>query len=249
MSLDVSIRDLRKSFDGLQIFDNLNIDFDSKKITAIFGPNGSGKSTLFNILSGIVSKDGGDFKINDFNHSDFSYIFQNYRMSLFPWRTNFENLALPLEVQKLNRNEIKKKIVEIQKMFDFDFDWSGYPYELSGGQQQILAFMRAIVINPKLLFVDEPFSALDYENNLYLRECLQRYYLMFKPTIILITHNIEEAVHLAHKIVVLSRKPTKVIEVIDNHMSYPRTIQSLKSEQFHRVKDKVLSVFQNLINQ
>lgn len=249
MSSDVSIRDLRKSFDGLQIFDNLNIDFDSKKITAIFGPNGSGKSTLFNILSGIVSKDSGDFKINDFNLFDFSYIFQNYRTSLFPWRTNFENLALPLEVQKLNRNEIRKKIVEIQKMFDFEFDWGGYPYELSGGQQQILAFMRAIVINPKLLFVDEPFSALDYENNLHLRECLQKYYLMFKPTIILITHNIEEAVHLAHKIVVLSRKPTKVIEVIDNHMSYPRTIQSLKSEQFHRVKDKVLSVFQNLINQ
>ena len=96
--------------------------------------------------------------------------------------------------------------------------------------------MRAMVTKPKVLFIDEPFSALDYENNLRLREHLQKYFLAFKPTILLITHNIEEAVHLAEKIVVFSQKPTKVLEVIDNPLPYPRTLQSLKVEQFHQTK-------------
>ena len=248
MKIAISAQNLKKSFNNTEVFQDFSIGVEREKITAIFGPNGSGKSTLLNILSGIVAKDGGEFNIENFNHFEFSYIFQNYRESLLPWRTNFENIALPLEIQNKSRQEIRQRVEELQKLFDFKFNWESYPYELSGGQQQILAFMRALVTNPKVLFIDEPFSALDYENNLHLREYLQKYYLAFKPTILLITHNIEEAVHLADKIVVFSKKPTKVLEVIDNPQPYPRTVQSLKAEQFHQVKDEVLSVFQKAIN-
>ncbi|OGF24620.1 hypothetical protein A3H66_00220 [Candidatus Falkowbacteria bacterium RIFCSPLOWO2_02_FULL_45_21] len=248
MKIAISAQNLKKSFNHTEVFRDFSIGVEQEKITAIFGPNGSGKSTLLNILSGIVAKDGGEFNIENFNHFEFSYIFQNYRESLLPWRTNFENIALPLEIQNKSRQEIQQRVEELQKLFDFKFNWESYPYELSGGQQQILAFMRALVTNPKVLFIDEPFSALDYENNLRLREYLQKYYLAFKPTILLITHNIEEAVHLADKIVVFSKKPTKVLEVIDNPQPYPRTVQSLKAEQFHQIKDEVLSVFQKTIN-
>lgn len=244
----ISIQNLGKQFNGLTVFENLTLNFEVAKISVLFGPNGCGKSTLLNILAGIVQQNKGDFKIEDFNHFEFSYIFQNYRESLLPWRTNFENVALPLEIQNKSKQEIKQKVEELQKLFEFKFDWESYPYELSGGQQQILAFMRALVTSPKVLFIDEPFSALDYENNLRLREHLQKYFLTFKPTILLITHNIEEAVHLAEKIVVFSQRPTKVLEVIDNPLPYPRTVQSLKVEQFHQVKDKVLSVFQKAAN-
>jgi NitT/TauT family transport system ATP-binding protein len=103
-------------------------------------------------------------------------------------------------------------------------------------------------LEPKILFIDEPFSALDYENNLRLRKHLQKYYLSYNPTIILVTHNIEEAVHLAEKIIFFSQKPTKVLEIIDNPLSYPRKVQILKTEQFHRVKDKVLSIFQKTVD-
>ncbi len=248
MNAFISVQNLKKSFNNTEVFRDFSIDVEQGKITAIFGPNGSGKSTLLNILSGITTKDGGQFEIENFNHFGFSYIFQNYRESLLPWRTNFENVALPLEIQKKSKQEIKKKVEELQKLFEFKFDWENYPYELSGGQQQILAFMRALVTSPKVLFIDEPFSALDYENNLRLREHLQKYYLKYTPTILLITHNIEEAVHLAEKIVVFSQRPTKVLEVIENPLSYPRTVQSLKAEQFHQVKDKVLSAFQKVTN-
>ena len=248
MKIAISAQNLKKSFNNTEVFQDFSIGVEREKITAIFGPNGSGKSTLLNILSGIVAKDGGEFNIENFNHFEFSYIFQNYRESLLPWRTNFENIALPLEIQNKSRQEIRQRVEELQKLFEFKFNWESYPYELSGGQQQILAFMRALVTNPKVLFIDGPFSALDYENNLHLREYLQKYYLAFKPTILLITHNIEEAVHLADKIVVFSQKPAKVLKVIDNPQPYPRTVQSLKAEQFHQVKDEVLSVFQKAIN-
>ncbi|MFZ5365388.1 MAG: ABC transporter ATP-binding protein [Patescibacteria group bacterium] len=248
MNIAISATNLKKTFNGTEVFRDFTVEIEKCKITAIFGPNGSGKSTLLNILSGLIFKDGGDFKIENFNHFEFSYIFQNYRESLLPWRTNFENLALPLEIQGKSKQEIQQRVKELQKLFEFKFDCKGYPYELSGGQQQILAFMRALVTNPKILFIDEPFSALDYENNLRLREHLQKYYLNRKPTILLITHNIEEAVHLAEKIVVFSQKPTQVLKTIENPLSYPRTIQSLKAERFHEIKDEVLSIFQKATN-
>src|SRR3989338_8143179 len=248
MSTAISVQNLKKSFNNTEVFRDFSVGVEQGKITTIFGPNGSGKSTLLNILSGIVAKDGGSFQIENFDHFQFSYIFQNYRESLLPWRTNFENVALPLEIQNKSKQGIQQRVEELQKLFEFKFNWEGYPYELTGGQQQILAFIRALVTNPKVLFIDEPFSALDYENNLRLREHLQKYFLAFKPTILLITHNIEEAVHLAEKIVVFSQRPTRVIEVVDNPLPYPRTVQSLKSEQFHQVKDRVFSIFQKAAN-
>ncbi len=248
MNVAVSIKKIHKSFDKIEILKDFSLDVEHGKITAIFGPNGSGKSTLLNILSGLVAKDSGSFTIADFDHFKFSYIFQNYRESLLLWRTNFENLALPLEIQNKSREEIKQRVEELQKLFDSKFDWNGYPFQLSGGQQQILAFMRALITNPKVFFIDEPFSALDYENNLLLRGHLQKYFLLFKPTILLITHNIEEAVHLAEKIIVFTKKPTKVLEIIYNPLPYPRTMESLKTEQFHQIKGKVLSAFQKAIN-
>ena len=219
MSAVISAQNLKKSFNNTEVFHDFSIGVEQGKITAIFGPNGSGKSTLLNILSGIIAKDGGKFDIENFNHFEFSYIFQNYRESLLPWRTNFENVALPLEIQNKSKQEIRQRVEELQKFFEFKFNWESYPYELSGGQQQILAFMRALITKPKVLFIDEPFSALDYENNLRLRGHLQKYFLTFKPTILMITHNIEEAVHLAEKIVVFSQRPTKVLEVIEDRKS------------------------------
>ncbi len=248
MTTAISIRNLNKSFGGVEVYQNFNLQVELGKITALFGPNGSGKSTLLHVLSGTVTQDSGTYHIEDFDHFRFSYIFQNYRESLLPWRTNFENVALPLQIQRKTKLEIKERIEELQRLFELHIPWNQYPYELSGGQQQMLAFMRALVTKPKLLFIDEPFSALDYENNLRLREHLQKYYLAFRPTILLVTHNIEEAVHLAETIVVLTKKPTVVLETICNPLLYPRTIQSLKTEQFHEIKDRVLTVFQKTAN-
>ncbi len=239
----ISINGLCKKFNSKEVYDDLSVDFKEGKITAIFGPNGSGKTTLLNILTGLVKADQGKINIKAENKSDIGYIFQNYRDSLLPWKTNYENVAFPLEIANKSKIEIQRQIEELEMLFEFSVDWNMYPYQLSGGQQQLLAFMRALISEPKILFVDEPFSALDYENNLKLREHLQRYFLAKKITIIIITHNIEEAVHLSDSIVVFSKMPTRHIQTIENTLKYPRTVESLKTEEFHRIKDAVLSVF------
>lgn len=240
----ITIRNLKKSFNGTEIFQDFSLDIEKGKITVIFGPNGSGKSTLLNTLTGIIRADAGSYTAQRSRDVSESYIFQNYRDSLLPWRTGFENIALPLEIKRKTRAEIRKRIDRLQEIFGVQINLESYPHELSGGQQQMIAFMRALITEPEILYIDEPFSALDYENNLRLREHLQKYYLAFKPTIILVTHNIEEAVHLADTIIILSKRPTRVLNRLENPVPLPRTVGSLKTQTFHDTKDRVLTAFQ-----
>ena len=245
----IEIKGLKKIISNVQIFENFNINIEKNKITTIFGPNGSGKTTFLNIFSGLLKKDSGYIKGINLDIDSFSYIFQNYRESLLPWRTIYKNLSLPLEIKNKNKEEIKKEIDDLKKLFELKLDFEKYPYELSGGQQQIVAFMRAVIVKPKILLIDEPFSALDYENNLKLREYLQKYYLKYKPTIILVTHNIEEAVHLSSDIVIFSKKPTEVIGIVENSIKYPRNIDTIKTKQFNEIKDKVINIFKKTIKE
>ncbi|MAG02966.1 nitrate ABC transporter ATP-binding protein [Candidatus Pacearchaeota archaeon] len=239
----IVINKLDKSFKKTKIISNLNLTIPKEKIIAFFGPNGCGKSTFMNILSKIIKKDSGTIENFNYEKDDIEYVFQNFHESLFPWRTNKENLAFPLQINK--STNINQHISNIYNKYNFDIDLNLYPYELSGGQKQFLAFLRAIITNPKLLLLDEPFSALDYENSFLLSDKLQEYYLSNKPTILIVTHNIEEAVYLADQIVVLSKKPTKVLAKIKNPLPYPRTLDTLRSEEFHNIKNDVLRIFQS----
>jgi len=241
----IKVKNLSKSYDEKEILSNLSFCINEGDIVAIFGPNGCGKTTLLNILSGINEKTSGQVKIKTFDEKKFSYIFQNYRETLFPWRNNYENIAFPLHLGKIEEEEVRRKVVEMEEIFSFKANLGLYPYQLSGGQQQILAFMRALITEPSFLFIDEPFSALDYGNNLLMRTHLQKYYKKYKPTILAITHDIEEAVHLANKIIVLSKKPAGIVEIIENNAPYPRGTDFLNSKQFALTKKKVLLAFQN----
>lgn len=236
----ISIRNLHKVYGNKEIFAGFSLCINQGDIVAFFGPNGCGKSTLMSLIAGVLSKDSGSI---DLESKNISYIFQNYRESLFPWRTNYQNVAFPLEVKGFSKEEIKARIDELQKIFGLQIDWDSYPYNLSGGQQQMLAFFRALTTKPKILLIDEAFSALDFENNLFLRDKLQKYYLEEKPTILIITHNIEEAVHLGHKIIVLPRAPVDKSFVVENKSSHPRNIDFLTTDSFHKIKDEVLCTF------
>jgi NitT/TauT family transport system ATP-binding protein len=244
MSNAVSIQNLRKLVNGVDLYANLSFEAKAGGITAIFGPNGCGKSTLLNVLAGLAKTDDGQYQIANLQRFHFSYIFQNYRESLLPWRTNFDNIAFPLEVQRKARAFIRERIDNLKALFRTDFDLHRYPFELSGGQQQVVAFLRALANEPTLLFMDEPFSALDYENSLRMRQSIQAYYTEHKPSILFVSHDIEEAVHLASQVVVLSQRPTTVAEIIDIPLPYPRTLKTLNSEEFHQIKNRVLTAFQ-----
>lgn len=244
MQPSIAVTRLKKRFNNQEIFSDISFDVKEGEIVAIFGPNGCGKSTILNILSGLLKADGGDFKINNFDFFKFSYIFQNYRESLLPWRNNYENIAFPLELQKWEKQDILKRIRQIEEICNIKLNLKLFPYQMSGGQQQLIAFMRAIANSPRIIFMDEPFSALDYETNLILRQKFQNYYLEYNPTTLIITHDIEEAVHLANRIIVLSKKPTKIVRIISNRAPYPREISFLRSGLFNKIRDKVLAAFQ-----
>jgi NitT/TauT family transport system ATP-binding protein len=245
MANDVIVHQLRKRVNGADLYDNLTFTAKEGTITALFGPNGCGKSTLLNVLAGVASKDGGTTSSDGISRAEFSYLFQSYRESLLPWRTNERNLSFPLELRGKGKDEIQARTQELCRTFDIDFDMKRHPYELSGGQQQTLALLRALVTEPSVLFMDEPFSALDYENTIRMRERLQNYYVRKKPTVLFISHDIEEAVHMASSIIVLSQRPTRVVEVIQNPAPYPRTVEVLNSEEFHLIKNRVLTAFKS----
>lgn len=247
MKTGIIIQNLQKKFQGNEVFRDFNLAIEPETITALFGPNGAGKSTLLNILAGVVEPDAGSIIQAPCERFAFSYVFQNYRASLLPWRTNFENVTFPLQLQHKSQAEKQQRLDDLQKLLGVQIDWSLHPYELSGGQQQILAFLRALITQPKVLFIDEPFSAVDYENNLRLRGWLQKYYLAYRPTILIVTHNIEEAVHLAHKIVVLSNAPATVIKTIANPQSHPRSPESMQDEIFQQTKNQVLDIFKKVV--
>lgn len=247
----IIVSQLKKTFNQKPLFEDISFNINQGDVVAFLGPNGCGKSTILNIISNLIEQDSGECTLH-VAPSEISYVFQNYRDSLLPWLTSYQNLLFPLKIQKdkvrRNQNEGITIIENLQKNLRLNFSLSKYPYELSGGQQQIIAFTRALMNKPRLLLIDEPFSALDYENNLLLRKYLQEYYLEYKPAIVIITHNIEEAVHLANKIIVFSKSPTKIIGMIDNAASYPRDISFLSSKNYNEIKDSVVSLFKEAIN-
>lgn len=249
MCVNIKIQNLEKTINKKQIIDCMNLDIKPGSIVSIFGPNGTGKTTLLNMISGIDKEYGGSIEKECKEKINMSYIIQNYRDSLLHWRNGRKNIALPLEIKGESEGSVINELVdEIEQRLGLKIDLGKYPYQCSGGQQQMIAFMRAIVTKPNLLLIDEPFSALDYENNLFLRECLINYYEKYKPTIIIITHSIEEAIHLSHDIVVLTKIPTHIHEIIKNEIPHPRNLDYIASPYFNDLKDELLASFRKVTN-
>lgn len=243
MKYAVVTKHLHKSYGDVKVLEDLSLEFATGKITALLGPNGSGKSTLFNVLAGILPPDAGQYSIHSQKTPSLSYAFQNYREALLPWRSVRDNIALPLEIQRIPSAERSRQVDVTVNQLGISFDPNVYPYTLSGGQQQIVAFARALATHPDVLLLDEPFSALDYENTLRMRDELQEYYLATQATVLIITHDIEEATYLGGEILVLSRSPIHVFGSVTNHLPYPRTTEVMKEESFHQTKNKVLDLF------
>ena len=172
----VTIRGLSKRFDNAVIYDDFDLDIPRGELISIFGPNGCGKSTLINIIAGLIPADQGQILFDGVPLSDikFGYVFQNYREALFPWLRAFDNIAYPLKMMQVPRAERKTRTERLVEHLGVKIDLNLYPYQMSGGQQQLVSIMRALVVEPEILFLDEPFSALDYEMTLFMREQLQR---------------------------------------------------------------------------
>lgn len=242
----ITIRGLAKRFKELTVYDNFDLDIPRGKIISVFGPNGCGKSTLINLMSGLLPKNGGDilFDGETVDEITIGYVFQNYREALFPWLRARDNIEYPLKFMRLSRTERKARVERLVSRLGVRIDLNRYPYELSGGQQQLISILRALVVEPEVLFLDEPFSALDYEMTLFMRDQLQRVFMDTKTTTMIVSHDLEEAVYLADRILLLTRAPTRVADFVAFDAPRPRTPDTLSDSHFVRVKSHCLDVFQ-----
>jgi NitT/TauT family transport system ATP-binding protein len=242
----VTIRGLDKSFNGAVLYDNFNLDIPKGKIVSIFGPNGCGKSTLINMISGLIPIDSGEvlFDGKTLDKTTIGYVFQNYRDALFPWMSSWDNIAYPLKRTGMSKEKVKARVDELVNLFEIKFNLNLYPYELSGGQMQTVSIMRALAPNPEILFLDEPFSALDFEMTLFIRAKLQEANLSTGVTMMIVSHDLEDAVFLADKILLLTRRPARIAEYLTFNMAKPRSPESVSEAEFIKTKALALEIFQ-----
>ena len=242
----ITIRGLTKSFAGQPLYSGFDLNFPRSKITSVFGPNGCGKSTLINMIAGLMPIDAGEilFDGKRLHETVIGYVFQNYRDALFPWKKSIDNIKYPLQIAGKSPAECEARTQELIQSFDVRFDLNRYPYELSGGQQQLISIMRALATQPEVLFLDEPFSALDYEMTLFMRDKLQAIFQATKTTMIVVSHDLDEAVYLADEVLMLTRRPTKIAEVVDFNAARPRSPGTLTTHDFLQAQSRCLDVFQ-----
>jgi len=211
--------------DGTEALREVSFDMSQGRSCSIIGPSGCGKTTLLFILSGILKPSKGKAMIEGKEvvspSKEVALILQDY--GLFPWKTVYENVALGLEIRShsvkssISKKERKRIVLSLLQDLGLKGFENHYPKQLSGGMQQRIGFARALALNPKILLMDEPLSSLDALT----RETLQNFLLALwknnRMTMLLVTHNIEEAVFLGEKIIVLSSRPGSVVKIIENH--------------------------------
>ncbi|GBF35172.1 ABC transporter ATP-binding protein [Desulfocucumis palustris] len=196
------------------LFENFNLRVKESEVVGIFGPNGCGKTTLLNMVSGISRPDSGEILIFGEKPGEkrIAYIFQDYRSSLFPWLTVRDNIVFPLSLRKMNKRDIDEKLNRMAENIKISFDMAKYPYQLSGGQQQYISILRGLISDPVAMLIDEPFSALDYSNSLWLMKKMSEIMDAVKIPAILVAHDINHLMRLSHRICFFSKKPTGIIK-------------------------------------
>lgn len=246
----VTVRGLCKSFAGAPLYTGFNLDLPRGKIVSIFGPNGCGKSTLMNMIAGLVPVDAGEilFDGKTLRETQIGYVFQNYRDALFPWISAWDNIAYPLRRRGMPAAQVKARVDELVALFEIRFDLRRYPYELSGGQMQTVCIMRSLATRPEVLFLDEPFSALDFEMTLFIRAKLQEAHMATGTTMVIVSHDLEDAVFLADRILLLTRRPTRIAEIVPFDLPRPRRPEHTADPEFVRVKAHTLEVFRREMN-
>jgi len=230
----IEIKGLNKSYDDLKVLSDVNLKIDKGQFVSLIGPSGCGKSTLINIISGLDKACEGEVfiegkKVNG-THTDRIMVFQN--AALFPWLNVFENVAFGLRNLIKSPNEIKSKVDEILKKVHLYKFKDKYPHQLSGGMKQRVSIARSIVMDPKILLMDEPFSALDEQTRMLLHNELQQIWIETKKTIVFVTHNIREAVKLSDRVIVMGSRPGRIIDDISVEIEHPR--QSTDPKVFYQ---------------
>jgi len=234
------VENVYKEIDGKSVLEGISFNLQEGDFTCLTGPSGCGKTTLLRLAAGLTQPSGGRICLNGSRTGtkpDSGYVFQEG--ALFPWLTAAQNVAFGLNLRGVPPEETKQRVQDALEMVELKGFENYYPKELSGGMRMRAALARVLVYQPKLILMDEPFAALDSRTRNKLQSDMVDLWQRLRPTILMVTHNIDEAVYLGNKIIVLSGQPGRVVEEIEVTMERPR---DRTERSFGLIRKHVLSL-------
>ncbi len=247
MTAKLEVRGVSKSFGPLEVLRDIAIDVADHEFLAIVGPSGCGKTTLLRTIAGIETPDAGaihvDGKPVTKPGADRGFVFQ--QDCLFPWRTVWQNTIFGLEINGKVDEVTMARTRELLQLVGLTGFENYYPTQLSGGMRQRVNLARALAINPEVLIMDEPFSALDAQTREVMQLELTRIWQQGRKTVVFITHQIDEAVFLADRVVVLGRRPGRIKEVVSIDLARPRGLSVKRDPRFVTYVDRVWNLIEN----
>ena len=239
----IRVRGLGKHYGALEVFRNIDFDVGEREIVAIVGPSGCGKTTLLRCVDGLLPHDTGEIWVGQQRVTEpiagVAMVFQHF--GLFPWKTVFENVAYGLRMAGAPKGEIERKVPEFIKLVGLGGFENAFPYQMSGGMQQRCGLARALAVEPNVLLMDEPFAAVDAQTREILQFELLRIWDQRPTAMIFVTHSIEEAVLLGHRVIVLKGRPSSIHETITIDLPTPRTRETLREPRFAELRERVWS--------
>ena len=235
----------------VEVLKDFSLTVRKGEFITFFGPNACGKSTLLNIVAGLISSDKGSVLIDGRlpSQAKIGFVFQNYQNSLLPWRTNIDNVALSLELEGIDKKQRRENVKDFLIKLDIKIPERSYPYQLSGGQQQLLCITRALISDPNVLVMDEPFNQLDFQTRIGMNDKIQEIWMKTGKTILFVSHDLDEAVLLADRIVLLTKRPARITEILENNLPRPRKSKVLQDKNFFQLKGKALNIFERVLRE
>lgn len=247
----IQVRNLGKTFKAkggpLTVFDGLCFDIDKRSFLSIIGPSGCGKSTLLKLISGLETPSAGEILFNgrrvDGPPKGMIYVFQQYTKSIFPWRTVIDNVAFGLTARRsVASTEARERCREYIDLVGLKGYEDYYPYQLSGGMQQRVCIARALICEPDVLLMDEPFSAVDAMTRAILQELVMRIWQQLSITILFVTHDVDEAVFLSSRIISLGRAGAGITGDLPINLPQPRDqIATRADARFTELRQKLFA--------
>ena len=233
-NIKVKIDQVKKVYNGrtgeMVALNGVSLDIADNEFVCVVGPSGCGKSTLLNIIAGLLEPTDGAVYVDERKvvgtGVERGVVFQQY--ALFPWLTVKKNVEFGLKLKGLSKDEIEETAMKYIRMVDLEKFTNAYPKELSGGMKQRVAIARAYAVNPEVLLMDEPFVSRDAQTRTQLQSELLKTWEEERKTCFFITHDVEEAIILAQRVVIMSARPGRIKEIVDIDIPYPRTQETRK---------------------